>query len=180
MSHCRTNDISCCCCIQTQQTLLRPSLKLDLDVVWSQTLVWFSSSRCLILFMTACPIHSCFWCLHLVLICLCTKCCRKLAMHLQFGYLYWTLKTLRLVYCVHWWTDRPWVFWENHKWIHTVERSIWTKPQSFIIVVVTSILMYACRRSWHEWKKNLHLQPFLKHNAQWQVEHSSNLYFSKV
>ncbi len=84
---------------------------------------------------------------------LCTKCYRKLAAHLQFRCLYWNWKLLRLVYCVHWWTDSPWVFWDNQKWIHTVDWSIQTKLQSFILIVVTFILVYVCRRSWHEWKK---------------------------
>ncbi len=42
------------------KTLLRPSPKLGSDVVWSQPMVWFSSSRCLILFITARPICSWF------------------------------------------------------------------------------------------------------------------------
>ncbi len=44
-------------------------------------------------------------------------------------------------------------FGDNHKWIHTVDWSIQTKPQSFILVVVVSILMYVSRRRWHERKK---------------------------
>ncbi len=94
-----------------KKTLHRPSLKLGSDVAWSQSLVWFSSSRCLILFMTAHPTWVVYCCLHLVLICLCTKCCRKLATHLLFVCLYWNWKLLELVYCVHLWSDSPWVIW---------------------------------------------------------------------
>ena len=40
--------------------------------------------------------------------------------------------------------------------------------------------MYICRRSWHECMKKPTLAAFLKHNAEWDAEWSSNLYFSKV
>ena len=58
--------------------------------------------------------------------------------------------------------------------------SVQTKPKRFVYVVVTSVLMYRCRRSWHEWMKKPTLAAFLKHNAEWDAGWSLNLYFSKV
>ena len=42
---------------------------------------------------------------------------------------------------------RPLIFWENHKWTHTFDSSVQTKPKCFVYVVVTSVLVYVCRKS---------------------------------
>jgi hypothetical protein len=44
-------------------------------------------------------------------------------------------------------------FWKNHKWIHIVDQSIQKIPQSFILILVSFILVNACTVSRHERKE---------------------------
>ncbi len=53
-------------------------------------------------------------------------------------------------------------FWKNHKWIHGVDPSIQKIPQSFILILVSFILMNACTVSRHERKEKPAFTVFLE------------------
>ncbi len=163
------------------KTLLRPSPKLGSDVVWSQLLGLILIKQMLDSFYDCTPNTQLFFAVFIL--------CWFASVQSAIENL-WSISNLDVcieienfwdwfIVCIDEGTAHG-SFEDNHEWIHTVERSIQTKPQSFILVVVTSILMYVCRRSWHEWKKKPTLQLFWKLDAQWQAQCSSNLYFSKV
>ncbi len=177
MCHCWSDDISCCCCIQTRQNSTQTFSKTRLRCGLVTTIGLILLKQALHSFYDCTPNRVLFFTIFI----LCWFACLQSA-----GGNLWCISNLDV--CIeienfwNWFivrideltTHGP--FLENHKWIHTVDGSIQTKPKSFIYVVVVFVLMYVCRRRWHEWvRKNLHSQPFLKYDAEWEAECSSDI-----
>ncbi len=151
MSHCRTNDISCCCCIQTQQNPTQTFSKTRLRCGLITTIGLILIKQSLDSFYNCMPNTQLFFAVFFLCWFACVqssvenlRCISNLDVCIEIEN-FWDW----FIVCI----DELMAhgsFCDNHKWIHTVERSIQTKPQSFIIVVVTSILMYVCISSWHE------------------------------
>ncbi len=53
-------------------------------------------------------------------------------------------------------------FWKDHKWIHIVDWSIQKILQSFILILVSFILVNECTVSRHEWKEKPEFTVFLE------------------
>ncbi len=54
------------------------------------------------------------------------------------------------------------LIWKDHEWIHIVDWSIQKIPQSFILILVSFILMNACIVRRHEWKEKPAFTVFLE------------------
>jgi hypothetical protein len=54
------------------------------------------------------------------------------------------------------------LFWKDHKWIHNVDQIIQKIPQSFILILVSFILVNACTISTREWKEKPAFTVFLE------------------
>ncbi len=135
-----------------ERTLVKPSPKLGSPPPWLLASTYLSCSNGFIHFMTAHSIPYCFHCLLHAMIYLHTK-YRKPGMHPRLECLCWNWKLQRLLcYCIDELTTHG-SSWRNHKWIHIFHWSIQKIPQSFILILVSFILMNACTGSRHEWKE---------------------------
>jgi hypothetical protein len=54
------------------------------------------------------------------------------------------------------------LFWKDHKWIHIVDQSITKVPQSFILILFSSILVHVCTLSRNERKEKPALTVFFE------------------
>ncbi len=156
MCHCSTDDISGCCRVQSRENPTQSFSKTRFPFLIFIQYLFYS-------FYYSTPNSNLFFCyLHLVLIYLFTKCYKNLG----------CISDLNV--CVKIENLRDWFivgideltthgsFWKDHKWIHIVDWSVQKIPQRFILILVSLILVNACKVSRHEWKEKPAFTVFLE------------------
>ncbi len=156
MCHCCTDDISGCCCIQSRENPTQSFFKIEVPFVVVIQYLYYP-------YYDSTPNSNLFFAIFVL--CLFT-CIQSAIEYLQ------CISDLNVVVKIENFGDCFIVgiyeltthgsFWKDHKWIYSVDWSIQKVPQSFILIIVTFVLVDGRKVCWHERKENHAFTIFLE------------------